>query len=135
MKQKHVALSFGLAAITAICLAVIVPLQSYLCNKSLYDFSLQEFLVESFVIALGITIFCGVILLASEFLTGRLLHVLCVAFLVDFDAQSLENLCQHFVLLASRQTLFNGIFQLVCGFDRFGISCHNDVIGNEMGIL
>ena len=82
MKQKHVALSFGLAAITAMCLAVIVPLQSYLCNKSLYDFSLQEFLVESFVIALGITIFCGVILLASEFLTGRLLHVLCVAFLV-----------------------------------------------------
>ena len=58
-----------------------------------------------------------------------------VELLVHFDAQGLEELCQHLVFLASRQTALHGGFQLGCRLDGLGVASHDDVGGDELGLL
>ena len=61
---------------------------------------------------------------------GEGLHLL-----VHLDAEGLEHLGEHFVLLAAGQAAGEGLFELGGGLDGFALSCHDDVGGEAVGVL
>jgi len=74
------------AAIIAVCVAsffcILLPMQTYLANNDLFVCSIWEVLNESMPWATFLALICFVVLMVSEILIGRFVHVFLCALLV-----------------------------------------------------
>lgn len=86
IKDKIARLHYVQSALVSLAVgmffAVIVPFQTFMGNRDMFDFTGQEVFSEAMPVAIGLVLFSFVLLLLSELVLGRLLHVIMVVILV-----------------------------------------------------
>ena len=79
-RRKNLMDSFSVAFLAAFFFCVAVPLQSYLVNRSIFDFTMSAFMGESVCLLAAVFVFLFGALYYSERSFGRIIHlfVLCL---------------------------------------------------------
>lgn len=81
-KKVHVGQAVAVAVSVGVFFPLIVPLQTYIANRAMFDFGLYAVLLEAIPVVIILTALVFLILMFSESLLGRLLHVILLAVFV-----------------------------------------------------